>query len=344
MSHNRSSKLRIRLPKVSLGGPTLEPSLPLPWVLFPGHYGTFFAFAAGEGKPWRLCACTKRALGHLICLNHINPPHKNSNPLRMLPLDSLHVPSEIAELSRSGSGSPLAQLSFERGLCHLCTQHVPSLRYCHEMYGGAFTQGFGWYIKQAFLRAGVYPRHPYHSVDGTYPNAVRSQVTEYSALWKELYAASGKNLFSDPNYPERQALEKCKRAIENHFTDVARLAFGFHRIGEGWVSETLLASIVRELLPTAPLQRHYRPDWLGGLELDIYLPTLSVALEYQGQQHAQPVGHFGGEPAFVALRKRDARKKRLSRERGVTLIEVWYDDALSREAVGARLREAGINC
>jgi len=31
--------------------------------------------------------------------------------------------------------------------------------------------------------------------------------------------------------------------------------------------------------------RHYRPDFLQGLELDIFIDELKIGMEYQGIQH-----------------------------------------------------------
>ena len=57
---------------------------------------------------------------------------------------------------------------------------------------------------------------------------------------------------------------------------------------------------------------------LDGLELDIYYPELSIAIEYQGNY-------------WHSLQKtiiNDKRKKKLCKEKGIKLIEVWDDDFL----------------
>ena len=100
-----------------------------------------------------------------------------------------------------------------------------------------------------------------------------------------------------------------KVRVLRHFTSEARVAFGFKRVGEGWVSETMLFRIIQQIWPGVHLIRHYRPDWLEGLELDIYAPALHVGIEYQGTQHSEPVSHWGGEVAFDRQVAKDARKK-----------------------------------
>jgi hypothetical protein len=74
------------------------------------------------------------------------------------------------------------------------------------------------------------------------------------------------------------------------------------------------------------------------MRLDIFLPELALAIEYQGQQHYQPVTAFGGEEGHARLRERDAEKRRLCRENGVNLVDVRYDAPLTAPAIRQRLR------
>lgn len=61
---------------------------------------------------------------------------------------------------------------------------------------------------------------------------------------------------------------------------------------------------------------------MSQLELDIYIPSLSLAFEYQGIQHYQQV-RFGLNKASEL----DEEKRRLCKEAKITLIEVpyWWD-------------------
>ena len=45
-------------------------------------------------------------------------------------------------------------------------------------------------------------------------------------------------------------------------------------------------------------ERQYRNKKLGSLSLDFYLPEHKIAIECQGEQHFEPVKHFGGEKKF----------------------------------------------
>ncbi len=103
----------------------------------------------------------------------------------------------------------------------------------------------------------------------------------------------------------------------------ARVESGLPRIGEGWVSELALFNLVATAFPDLEVRHQGRPPWLGSQSLDIYLPQVNVAIEYQGIQHLQPVGLFGGEVAFVAQVERDERKKSLCAANDCMLIEVY---------------------
>lgn len=69
-----------------------------------------------------------------------------------------------------------------------------------------------------------------------------------------------------------------------------------------------------------------RPDWLRNttgyrLELDGYCEPLSLAFEHQGGHHYREVKSFASH-TLAAIRARDARKRRVCKARGVTLIEI----------------------
>lgn len=94
------------------------------------------------------------------------------------------------------------------------------------------------------------------------------------------------------------------------------------RIGQGWVSETALFHAIKSEFAEWDVIQHWRPGWLGQQHLDIYIPKLKVAIEYQGDQHSRPIDRFGGLEAFEELKRRDAKKAEKCRENGVTLVLV----------------------
>jgi hypothetical protein len=101
-----------------------------------------------------------------------------------------------------------------------------------------------------------------------------------------------------------------------------------------WVSEASLFDLVWSRFPDAV--RQWKPDWLDGQSVDIYVPAINVAFEYQGEQHYKPVAFFGGEKGFWDGQARDARKREHLTRQGVALIEWRFD----RPVVGAELDRA----
>ena len=103
---------------------------------------------------------------------------------------------------------------------------------------------------------------------------------------------------------------------------LARTRRGIPRIGEGWVAETDLYYKIKEWFPKYLVEHHASPSWLGRQHLDIYIPKMKVAVEYQGKQHDEPIEFFGGKEAYLKTRQRDERKLALCKENGVSLLYV----------------------
>ncbi len=89
-----------------------------------------------------------------------------------------------------------------------------------------------------------------------------------------------------------------------------------------WKHELSLFHLVRSLYPDTLYQ--YRPEWLGRQSLDLYIPSLNTAIEYQGIQHYHPVEFFGGEEALAQRQDLDEQKKTLCHDNHVRLIEWPY--------------------
>ncbi len=84
--------------------------------------------------------------------------------------------------------------------------------------------------------------------------------------------------------------------------------------------------------------RHHRPDWLEGLELDIFVPSLNLGFEYQGQQHFHPVEIWGGSKGLEDLQERDAHKAKLCGTYGIDLIAIDYTEPLTENYIYEILR------
>lgn len=109
----------------------------------------------------------------------------------------------------------------------------------------------------------------------------------------------------------------------------------------GWTSELALLDLFREIWPNAKHQ--WRPWFLGRQSIDIYIPEINLAVEYQGQQHYEPVALFGGEEGFQNVQLRDERKRLLLDAHSVRLLEWRYDVPITREALALKVSEMGIS-
>jgi hypothetical protein len=117
-----------------------------------------------------------------------------------------------------------------------------------------------------------------------------------------------------------------------------RAEMGLPARGEGWVSEIHLVRCVETALPDVEIVRQARPPWLGaGQSLDILIPSLEVAIEYQGEQHYVALEHWGGEAGLAGRRELDERKRDACLRAGIRLVEWRYDEPVTVGAVRIRL-------
>ena len=334
---------RVTRVAVAAGCPVVQEDLPLPFVHYPSLYGTFIGFAHTPTEKPVLCSCSESAVRNYIRLDPSSTRGQNSHALRMAPLDSYYFPDSMAQDSLGHEDDPMQSLRFEDRICHRCQMKAPSLRHCHPMYGGQFVQMYGWYVSQTRLRFGVgrgrflsdvCPPEIQGMLQAAYALDERCNklVKEFSWSWSH---PSDRQLELERLRKERSSLNL---QVGHFFENETRREFGVRRVGEGWVSETILYQMVTRQFPGIECRRHFRPPWLGGLELDVFVSEKNIAFEYQGQQHFYPVACWGGQESLEALRIRDARKAELCRQRGVVLVAFDFTEPLTEEHVRERIR------
>lgn len=76
---------------------------------------------------------------------------------------------------------------------------------------------------------------------------------------------------------------------------------------------------------------------IGRLRLDIFIPSINVAIEYQGLQHFKPISFYGGEIAFMKQKERDERKYNLCREKGIKLFYFTDDKRTGNHFLGEKV-------
>ncbi|MBW1959533.1 MAG: hypothetical protein JRI63_13595 [Deltaproteobacteria bacterium] len=316
-----------------------ESGLPLPVVHYPGFYGAFFGFSEEPNTEIYFCSCAKLAIEHYIRFRLEDEESRNSDPERNFILSKSKFPQRLVrdfiEACKPKDASIINRLRFRNDLCHECNKLTPLYGYCVPMYGGAFEQNYGWYINKQSFEYGVMPVS-FKILGDVCPDEVFSAndldkqvfIDTYSKLREhELILLKARD--SD--------FQKKTRKIRNIIENEVRVKFGFKKVGEAWANETLLFQMISEILPDEELIRHYRPGFLDNLELDIFIPSLNIGIEYQGLQHFEPIQHWGGETALERTKERDSRKKALCRKNGIDLIYFYYTEELSSTLVKEKL-------
>lgn len=313
----------------------IREDLAFPYVHYPSHYGTFFTFSEKENSTQYFCKCSQTAIMNYIKHRQSNAEDiENSDPLRMATLDSFVFSDEIAEKSLSKNIDDI--LIFKDELCHRCNMSTPNGEYCVPMYGGKFKQKFGWYINQNFYRLGITPLSN-HIIFDACPEEIKEKAALKNSLHEQvLQHSQGHNIPETIEDIYRKA-SKLDKEINNYIENITRKEFGVRKIGDRWISETILFNIVKKLYPDEEILRHYRPDWLEKLELDIFIAGKKIALEYQGQQHYHPIKAWGGEEAFRNLVQRDKKKALICKELGVCLIPIKYTEPLNEDHIKSRI-------
>lgn len=84
-------------------------------------------------------------------------------------------------------------------------------------------------------------------------------------------------------------------------------------------------------MPDVEIQEEYKLSARSErqkMEVDIWLPELQLAIEYQGEQHYHNLENiFGQHGCSVAYRARDIEKMLTCTEMGITMAEIpyWWD-------------------
>lgn len=307
--------------------------LPYPIVYYPSLYGAFFAFAKDIDTEIFFCECERAAIENYIELRK-QSPLKHYTGSKTYPLGSDCFSELVAEKSRETPSDPLAQFKFKPNLCHRCNNRLPHLKYCLDMYAekSKFKQTYGWFINQEYFHCGI----DLYQEDNILIEKCPPEILDFKMRRTELQ----RRLLSAPDDQETQdELAIYNREFHNSIENKARESLGFKKIGETWVSETILFNIVKGLFPSSKAITHYRSKWLEGLELDIYLPEKKLAFEYQGIQHFVAVDHWGGRSQLQKQQEHDRRKVYLCENQQIQLIHINYDDPLTVEFVRSKVKQ-----
>lgn len=118
-----------------------------------------------------------------------------------------------------------------------------------------------------------------------------------------------------------------------------REEMNYPSIGKPSLTETKLYQLVKSVFKGYEVIRHARPSFLQRQHLDIYIPELKLAIEYQGEQHFKPIDFWGGLEALEASQRRDEKKRKVCENHGIQVIYFSYEDEVSDELLRDRLKD-----
>lgn len=106
--------------------------------------------------------------------------------------------------------------------------------------------------------------------------------------------------------------------------------------------EILLEAILHQLFPHYIVQKQVaikvRPKVT--LFVDILIPSLKLAFEFDGRQHFQQIPFFHAtKKDFEVSKQRDTLKSRALSDMGYTLIRIKYSENLDEESLKKRILE-----
>jgi hypothetical protein len=128
-------------------------------------------------------------------------------------------------------------------------------------------------------------------------------------------------------FVNKKRREIIARRAENNI----RKKHGIKNVGDSFINETLLANYITELFPDTI--RQYNTKWLGRFLIDIYIPSLRIAIEYHGEQHYKPIDRFGGEEKFKKQQVRDEFVRNKCKENNVLLLEWSFKEIVTKKSV-----------
>ncbi|MBX7181804.1 MAG: hypothetical protein K1X82_06815 [Bacteroidia bacterium] len=126
--------------------------------------------------------------------------------------------------------------------------------------------------------------------------------------------------------------KKSKRhSISRRAENIVRKKHGFKNVGDMYINETMLANYTKSLFPDTI--RQYSAKWLGKYLIDIFIPSLNIAIEYHGEQHFKAIDRFGGEEKLLKQQKRDEFVREQCKKNGVLLLELTYEFKVTEKNV-----------
>lgn len=172
------------------------------------------------------------------------------------------------------------------------------------------------------------------------PGKLMYGSTFFAQFWREIWFERDKMAIEIAEKEGKNPREVFLALLSSHEPENRiRKRYGVPLVGEGWISETTLFKTLKRIFPKYKVVHHGIPKWLGNMHLDVYIPEMKIAFEYQGKQHSEPIEYFGGKGGFERLRERDKKKFELCKENDVRLFYIKEGQDFSEEVLRDLLKE-----
>lgn len=325
-------------------GVKYEEGLPLPYVKY--ELGNFILeFGDSEEKFW-ICECFRNSIENYIQFqkdqkkefygeNRWEEDFKNGS---------------LSKYNMRLYGRYIKGIEYQSNICHRCNNKIPTLLNHHKMYGGKFSQTFGWYIKRRYWNPDLDDEERIIYEE----NESRMKVLEEEKkqLFDKHYPKNTKDYYGKDFRIPHHVFHR-KREIEKEtdrlyrrnmkmIENLVRGEFGYKPIGEMWVNETILYKLVKEIFPSSQVIHHYRGVELEGLEIDVFVKDKKIGFEYNGLQHYKPIKHFGGKKSLEMTKERDKRKKELCEKLGIELHIIKYDETITKGLIKSKMNTKNV--
>lgn len=158
-----------------------------------------------------------------------------------------------------------------------------------------------------------------------------TELELFLSLYKDIFPIFQSWWNVSNNILQNIAISELNNKIDDIYSDLV----ANNIIDSKWLNEKSLFQLVKKKYKKALFQ--YSPAWLFPQSYDIYIPELNIAIEYQGIQHYKPIDYFGGDEGFKHRQELDIRKKQLSTDNNIKLIEWHYSESIDLETLNQKL-------
>lgn len=155
------------------------------------------------------------------------------------------------------------------------------------------------------------------SIQFNYP-LIRKQSPYYISLGRKEIICYSYN----PTIKSKKEILDLFNSLEAYYREDT----GLYKRGISSDGEAVVYLHLRKYLKENEIILQYSPEWLKPQRVDLFIPSLNLAIEYQGRQHFEAIEYFGGQKTFEEQQIRDKIKKSLAEEKGVKLEYITYEE------------------